>query len=262
MVLMLETGYSEVDWGAWQTDWVGEKVTGGWVETIAEQKFSKVSPDSVAIEGAKLNLQHIPNYGKVLELNGKWLPKGAGIITDATLTTKQKYEDVETTTEQSREGIQYSISSTTTEEVIGEKIVSADKVPFMRKRQIEVDATTLKPRTRFYPYFDGQSMSEFCSPKLIEISMVSGVFEVGETVEGSLDFGQIDPETGGTFHPLFKEGAVDEIVFRLAFLRIIEKGLITLQQEFIKQIHIRLVLLFLLHTHHLQLYLTLIHFLS
>ena len=86
----------------------------------------------------------------------------------------------------------------------------------MRKRQIEVDATGLKPRTRFYPYFDGQSMSEFCSPKLIEISMVSGVFEVGETVEGSLDFGQIDSETGGTFHPLFKEGAVDEIVFRLA----------------------------------------------
>jgi hypothetical protein len=211
-----ETGYSEVDWGAWQTDWVGEKVTGGWVETIAEQKFSKVSPDSVAIEGAKLNLQHIPNYGKVVELNGKWVPKGAGIITDATLTTKQKYEDIEVTTEQSREGIQYQISSTTTEEVIGEKIVSADKVPFMRKRQIEVDATTLKPRTRFYPYFDGQSMSEFCSPKLIEISMVSGVFEVGETVEGSLDFGQIDPETGGTFHPLFKEGAVDEIVFRLA----------------------------------------------
>ena len=31
----------------------------------------------------------------------------------------------------------------------------------MRKRQIEVDATTLKPRTRFYPYFDGQSMSDF-----------------------------------------------------------------------------------------------------
>ena len=211
-----ETGYSEVDWGAWQTDWVGEKVTGGWSETIAEQKFSKIHPDSVELEGAKLNLQHIPNYGKVLELNGKWLPKGAGVITDATLTTKQKYEDIETTTNQSREGIQYSITSTTTEEVIGEKIVSADKIPFMRKRQIEVDATTLKPRTRFYPYFDGQSMSDFCSPKLVEISMVSGVFDVGETVEGSLDFGQIDPATGATFHPLFKEGAVDEIVFRLA----------------------------------------------
>ena len=30
-------------------------------------------------------------------------PKGAGVITDATLTTKQKYEDIETTTNQSKE---------------------------------------------------------------------------------------------------------------------------------------------------------------
>ena len=211
-----ETGYSEIDWGAWQTDWVGEVVTGGWSETVATQKFDKVHPDSLQIAGAKLNLEHIPNYRKVIELNGKWLPKGAGVITDATLTTKQKYEDIEITTNQSREGIQYQVTSTTTNEVIGEKIVSADKIPFMRKRQIEVDATGLKPRTRFYPYFDGQSMSEFCSPKLVEISMQSGTFLVGETVEGSLDFGQIDPATGKTFHPLFKEGAVDEIVFRLA----------------------------------------------
>ena len=101
-----ETGYSEVDWGAWQTDWVGEVVTGGWSETVATQKFDKVHPDSLQIAGAKLNLEHIPNYGKVIELNGKWLPKGAGVITDATLTTKQKYEDVTISTNQSKEGIQ------------------------------------------------------------------------------------------------------------------------------------------------------------
>ena len=64
-----ETGYSEVDWGAWQTDWVGEVVTGGWSETVATQKFDKVHPDSLQIAGAKLNLEHIPNYKKVIELN-------------------------------------------------------------------------------------------------------------------------------------------------------------------------------------------------
>ena len=77
--------------------------------------------------------------------NGKWLPKGAGVITDATLTTKQKYEDIEITTNQSKEGTQYQITSTTSNEVIGEKIVSADKIPFMRKRQIEITASGLKP---------------------------------------------------------------------------------------------------------------------
>ena len=211
-----ETGYSEIDWGAWQTDWVGEVVTGGWSETVATQKFDKVTPDSLQIAGAKLNLEHIANYGKVMELNGKWVPKGAGVITDATLTTKQKYEDIEISTNQSREGLQYQITSTTTNEVIGEKIVSSDKIPFMRKRQIEIDATGLKPRTRFYPFFDGQSMNFFCTPKLIEIEMDDGVFQVGETVEGSLDFGIVNPETGKTFAPLFKNGAKDEIVFRLA----------------------------------------------
>jgi len=40
--------------------------------------------------------------------------------------------------------------------------------------------------------------------------------QVGETVEGSLDFGIVNPETGKTFAPLFKNGAKDEIVFRLA----------------------------------------------
>ena len=211
-----ETGYSEVDWGAWQTDWVGEVVTGGWTETVAVQKFDKVKPDDPALAGVAVNnLQHIPNYQKVLELNGKWLPKGAGVITDATLTTKQKYEDVETTTNQSREGLQYQITSTTSNEVIGEKIVGSDRIPFMRKRQIEINASGLKPRTRFYPFFDGQSMSEFSSPKLIEIEMQDGVFQIGETVEGHLDFGEIDPDTGQTFYPMFKEGAVDEIVFRL-----------------------------------------------
>ena len=211
-----DTGFSEVDWGAWQTDWVGEVVTGGWSETVATQKFDKVHPDSLQIAGAKLNLQHIANYAKVIELNGKWLPKGAGVITDATLTTKQKYEDIEITTNQSKEGTQYQITSTTSNEVIGEKIVSADKIPFMRKRQIEITASGLKPRTRFYPFFDGQSMSNFCSPKLIEIEMNDGVFQVGEIVEGSLNFGTVDPETGQTFHPMFKSGAVDEVVFRLA----------------------------------------------
>ena len=108
-------------------------------------------------------------------------------------------------TNQSKEGIQYQITSTTTNEVIGEKIVSSDKIPFMRKRQIEIDATGLKPRTRFYPFFDGQSMNFFCSPKLIEIEMNDGVFQVGETVEGSLDFGIVNPETGKAFAPLFKK---------------------------------------------------------
>ena len=74
--------------------------------------------------------------------------------------------------------------------MIGEKVVSSDIVPYMRKRQIEVTATGLKPLTRFYPFFDGRLMDAYSSPKLVEIEMVEGVFEVGETVEGVIDFGK------------------------------------------------------------------------
>ena len=34
--------------------------------------------------------------------------------------------------------------------------------------------------------------------------MVGGVFEVGETVEGFLDFGQIDSETGGNISSIIQ----------------------------------------------------------
>ena len=46
-----------------------------------------------------------------MKLNGKWVPKGAGVITDAELVTKTFHSDVEITTEQSREGIQYPSNS-------------------------------------------------------------------------------------------------------------------------------------------------------
>ena len=101
------------------------------------------------------------------------------------------------TTKYSKEGIQYKLKSKTTEEVIGEKVVSTDVVPYMRKRQIEVNATGLKPLTRFYPFFDGIRMDAYSSPKLIEIEMVEGVFEVGEIIEGEIDFGKKVPKFGG-----------------------------------------------------------------
>ena len=79
----------------------------------------------------KLNLKHIANFKKVKELNGKWMPKGKGVITDAVLTTKQKYKDIKTTTKYSKEGIQYKVTPKVTEEVIGEKTISSDIIPYM-----------------------------------------------------------------------------------------------------------------------------------
>ena len=214
-----KTGLSEVEWGAWQTDWVGKRVTGTYVETIAKEKLGKVKPKDKKVKGAKMKVQHIPNGRMTRKLNGRWIGKGKGVIINAVLETKQKYKDIRVTTKKSREGIQYKVTPRVTKEVIGEKIVSSDKVPYMRKRQIEVTATGLKPLTRFYPFFDGRLMDAYSSPKLIEIKMLEGVFEVGEIIEGVIEFGKKVKAFGGGQKkmkaPQFKNGVKDEIVVRI-----------------------------------------------
>jgi hypothetical protein len=57
----------------------------------------------------------------------------------------------------------------------------------MRSRNISVFGRSLKPNTRFYPFFDNVNVENFVVPKLIEIEMVSGTFTSGENIEGSLN---------------------------------------------------------------------------
>ena len=117
-----------------------------------------------------------------MKLNGKWLPKGAGKITDAVLRTSQTYQDTVTSTQQSREGIQYQVTPKINEQSLGDRTLSRDIIPYMRKRNIQITAHRMKPRTKFYAYFDNVDVTKFVTPKLLEINMTSGVFQTGETV--------------------------------------------------------------------------------
>ena len=65
---------------------------------------------------------------------------------------------------------------------------SAD--PFMRSRNVEFQSASLPSLTRFYSSLDSNSQVDII-PKLLEISMVSGVFQVGETVQGFVGDEQI-----------------------------------------------------------------------
>ena len=69
---------------------------------------------------------------------------------------------------------------------VGNTVVSTAVIPYMRSRNIEFSAKKLKPFTRVYPFFDGIDMSSYTFPKLLEITMVSGAFQTGETVVGTL----------------------------------------------------------------------------
>ena len=61
--------------------------------------------------------------------------------------------------------------------------ISSQPDTHIRSRNVAFSAGGLKPLTRYYPFFDGTKGIDII-PKLIQIEMVSGVFEIGETVEG------------------------------------------------------------------------------
>ena len=71
----------------------------------------------------------------------------------------------------------------TEETFTNDRIVSSEPDTHIRSRNVAFDASGVKPLTRFYPFFDSQSGIDII-PKLIEISMDSGSFDVNETVEG------------------------------------------------------------------------------
>ena len=66
----------------------------------------------------------------------------------------------------------------------GDKVLNTEVITTVRSRNVEFYANNLKPATRIYAFFDGKDVTKYCVPKLIEIEMQSGVFEVGETVSG------------------------------------------------------------------------------
>ena len=83
-----------------------------------------------------------------------------------------------------RTGTQYVVTETFEEVSVGDKVLSTEIIANVRSRNVEFYAANLKPSTRIYAFFDGKDVSKFCVPKLIEISMSSGTFQVGETVQG------------------------------------------------------------------------------
>lgn len=76
-----------------------------------------------------------------------------------------------------------------TEDTTSESISHYTKpVAYLRSRNIEFDVKGLRPRTKFYSFFQGIDVSKYIIPKLLEIQMISGKFQIGETVESDPHF--------------------------------------------------------------------------
>jgi len=104
---------------------------------------------------------------------------GATTVTE-TNTSVETTTSTETTSDVSTIIIPEEIITDTNTETSTENFT--EEVRFLRSRNIEFDTTGLRPRTRFYPFFEGIDVSNYVIPKLLEIEMISGSFTVGETV--------------------------------------------------------------------------------
>ena len=79
---------------------------------------------------------------------------------------------------------------------MGDRVVSRNLIPYMRSRNIQFVSKKLKPLTQIYAFFDGVDVTRYCVPKLLEISMVSGTFEVGEKVVATVQKTGLNPSLG------------------------------------------------------------------
>lgn len=96
-----------------------------------------------------------------------------------------------TTTRQQRTGNQLLVNERFDTVSLGDKVISASSIQYMRSRNVEVIARRMKPNTRLYAFFDNVDITNYFIPKLIEVTMNSGTFIEGETVTGVLGSRQI-----------------------------------------------------------------------
>jgi hypothetical protein len=106
------------------------------------------------------------------------------IGTETTNVVENTFRETIDTGVRNRTGVRTVVTEQFDQHSQGDRTISRDLISFMRSRNIQFTNKNVKPLTRLYAFFDGVDVTKYCVPKLLEINMISGVFEVGETVVG------------------------------------------------------------------------------
>ena len=160
-----QTGFAATIWNSWETSWTG-------ATSVVRETRQRVDHTGFG-----------PRFGR-----GGWINGGSGVAQWVQQSRAQTVEEtLETVTEtgvSSRTGTTTMVVEEFEEIDAGDKVLSTEIISTVRSRNIEFYANNLKPTTRIYAFFDGKDVTKYCVPKLIEIEMKSGVFQIGETVSG------------------------------------------------------------------------------
>lgn len=186
------TGFAPIDWGGWQESWSSLDVS------TRELARTTLSTDTISDTGWRSGFTE----GGVTEGSGLRSLTRTATMRDNIMVNQE--ETISIDRGLTRSGIQLQTNERIDSQTLGTRLVSQEVIPLMRSRNIEFVSNRIKPRTRFYVFFESQDVSQYATPKLLEISMVQGVFQVGETVRGTI------PNT------TFAGGTGPSITFRVA----------------------------------------------
>ena len=145
-----QNGFGQTVWNSWQTLWTGTR-TRTRRRTTTQSRTTR---------------------------EGRWIVRSQRRV-------RQRRTQITQQSDQIRTGSRMEIREQFDTESQGTRTISRELVPFMRSRNVEFTGKSLKPLTRLYAFFDSQNVTQYCVPKLLEINMIEGTFQVGETVQGT-----------------------------------------------------------------------------
>ena len=233
-----QTGLTPIVWNSWTTVWTGEDVTSrtervnqtsestsnidrlvglndaiqlrdrflaGERWSLADQNRRIVGVNEFSFENSVRRLRGesiVDRFGNTRPgFTGGVMPDSRVVGTE--ITTVTDVVDVTTTTTtrtgvSSRSGSRKVVTEQFDTESQGDRVISSEVLPLIRSRNVEFKSYRLKAYTRMYTFFDGRDVNQYCFPKLLEISMTSGTFQVGETIIGSSPAQEISAELSET----------------------------------------------------------------
>ena len=181
-----QTGMAPIQWGAWETTWTGTDFTD-----------RKTQRTDTSTSGEKEEI-----------IKAGWINGGGGVnhsqmvSTTTTTTYEDTIRDTFATGTSRRNGTRKVVTEQWDNESFGDKVVNRDSIMIMRSRNVEFRVTKCKPLTQLYAFFDGVNVTKYCTPKLMEISMIENTFLVGETITCVMPQNGVQPE--GTDKPFLK----------------------------------------------------------
>ena len=166
-----QTGLSPILWNAWETVWTGQEI----IDTTRTREVRDPRTGG--------------NRGGGNRARG-W----SETVFDQTF--EDSFREVIDTGTSTRTGTRTVVTEQFDMQSVGDRVVNREIISFMRSRNVQFISKRLKPLTQIYAFFDGVNVTKYCVPKLLEISMVSGTFQVGETVVGTTRDTGLQPLSG------------------------------------------------------------------